>query len=518
MSYEKNICDLIIKICEENPDAVAISHRDEYITYHRLYHTARMNCVNLVNKTRNNETVLLLNTRSIPTYVGVLAILFSGCSYSPIDFAWPQHKIEQIIQVLKPKIIVGEANELKLFFKSHPELVNEIIPFEVQLTETNSQSLLLSFQDRYISANDTAYTLFTSGSTGVPKGVQISHKNLISFVENFNISYPLPRGLRFSQCFDLSFDVSIADMFVTWSNVGTLCVLDKAELTDPSEYIVREKIDFWFSTPTTPRLMYRLGSLTDHCFPNLKYSFFIGEPLTTNIVDIWHAAAPASKIVNAYGPTEATVLVSLFPQKSLGKKVDYVYDRVPIGKSLHAMEIKVIDEEDQECQPYIVGEVILHGDQIAKGYMNDIIKTAENFRAVPSLKDVNKWYFTGDLGFTDADGLLHFSGRKDDQIKIAGQRVELGDIEVNLQKSFDRLGIFVVPKKSQEGNIDHLVGVSSEPIDPEAISSAQKVFIRKRDKSFFPRKFIVIDALPVLDSGKIDRKKLETLISQKEKK
>ena len=272
--------------------------------------------------------------------------------------------------------------------------------------------------------------MFTSGSTGVPKGVPISHGNICSFLSNAMESYNLTAEDRLTQLFEHTFDLSIFDMFMAWSAGAATCILDDAVALDPGEYLRQQQISLWFSVPSLALRLARRGRLLPGSFPTLRWSLFCGEALSSEVAQSWHVAAPYSQIENLYGPTELTVACSRFtwtPSVPLG---DYEQGIVPIGKLFSNLKGKVVDEACEEVPCGDIGELCVAGGQTFSGYWGATEDDARAFISEVS-EDGWRYYRTGDL-VAQRNDVFVFCGRKDTQIKLGGHRIELGQVEAAL--------------------------------------------------------------------------------------
>lgn len=331
---------------------------------------------------------------------------------------------------------------------------------------------------------------------------------MAAFLRNLNLNYPVPVGFRSSQTFDLSFDLSVCDMFFTWTNSGTLCLLSEEEKLLPSEYIRREKIYFWYSVPTLANIMNRFGVVSPDAFPSLKHSLFCGEPLTLELAEKWSQAAPNSTVENVYGPTEATIHLTRRVYSPSDLECEFSNSILPIGNpfSDHAME--VVDEQGALVEQGTVGQLVFKGPQITMGYLHDLEKTKASFVEFEWDPSGDIWYKSGDLGFNNAYGDYECLGRLDSQIKIAGRRVELGEIENVLRKYPQLSDVCVVPVRNKDRAVELLVAFTTSHLsddEKDFIRSDSQLFL---ESIFYPSELITINKFPTTDSGKIDRNKL----------
>jgi amino acid adenylation domain-containing protein len=277
--------------------------------------------------------------------------------------------------------------------------------------------------------DDGAYLLYTSGSTGLPKGILVRQCNVMAYLRNVADRYaPLPSD-RFSQLFDLTFDLSLHDMFLCWGSGAALyCPPARARLA-PRDFVRRHELTMWFSVPSTAAMMQGLRMLRPGDFPTLRLSLFCGEALPKQIACAWAAAAPNSVVENLYGPTEATIAITAFRLPDDPAALDRLPDVTPIGTALPDQHTVLVDAADLPAEE---GELCLAGTQVTGGYWRQDDLTAQRF--VRFSWDDRIWYRTGDRARSSSEHGLMFLGRLDRQVKIAGYRIELDEIEAILQR------------------------------------------------------------------------------------
>jgi non-ribosomal peptide synthetase component F len=296
-------------------------------------------------------------------------------------------------------------------------------------------------------------------------------------------------------------------MFYTWSNGGTLCVVPEKEMLMPSDFIVNEKIDVWSSVPSIGSFMLSIGALEKGIFSNLKIVRFAGEPLSKKMAEAWQDAAPKSLIENHYGPTEATIDVTSFCYTNCDTKTTFSQG-VPIGRPMKNMTIEIIDSNTEKVARGVTGELVYKGPQITKGYLNDKDKTDSVFVQFDWDKSGDIWYKSGDLGFYNKDDNIEYSGRKDNQIKLGGRRIEIGEIEAVLSKFISLQDIVIVAIKDENQITTGCVAFTMNEINKEEQMRIRQESMQYLEQVFFPKKIITIKGFPRLSSGKIDRKEL----------
>jgi len=518
------ISEMIYNAMLEYNQLAALKIGERKFTYKELNNSALTIASMMLHEEINGKNIGIVGQRNFSAYAGILGTIYSGNTYVPINKKYPEQKIKDIINDADIEVLISSGkdwNQLNSIFNSVSTLKIVFIP-EGDIDKSNKKiKTVAEFEKRNIitrpvsvNADHNLYIMFTSGSTGKPKGVQVMHSNVASLIKSLVPIYEIEPGYNSSQSFDLSFDPSICDIFLTWYKGGTLCVLDEGELYCPSDYILREKIHFWHSVPTLANNIGRLGYLKPGVFSNLKYSIFAGEPLSVKLASQWARSSPNSRVENRYGPTELTVDVTqhIFVEDDQYKK--YNNGIVPIGKAFTNQKLKIIDENDKIIsEKYEKGELIVCGSQVTKGYLNDNEKTNQSFVRYNWDKGNDLWYKTGDLVFLNEDNNFEIIGRMDKQIKLGGRRFEIGEIEYILKEHGGLDEIVIVPKKDMAGAVEYIVGVTEKKLSEDEINIIQKKCRKHLESIFFPKEFRYIGEIPLTVSGKIDRVFLENIIS-----
>jgi amino acid adenylation domain-containing protein len=459
------------------------------------------------NEFSSAPLVAILAYRSIGAYSGVLGILASGRGYVPLNPRFPAARTlamlnfsgctslvvsPEVVNALDP-ILEGAKQSLLVVCLAGVDAwrLQRLHPRHRIVGEQSGTQLAGIDRTRVarIQSADPAYLLFTSGSTGIPKGIAISHGNVASYLNYTLGRYAFTPDDRFSQTFDMTFDLSVHDMFVCWSTGSCLVAMSHTTLVAPGRHIRDARLTVWFSVPSVIMFMQHLHLLRAGSFPLLRTSLFCGEPLLEIWASAWQDAAPNSVIDNVYGPTEATIAISHYRWNKLRRHNRCRSGLVPIGRLFSSQNCRVVD-----------GELWLAGDQIASGYLNDQARTEQHFVTIGR----NVWYRTGDLVTEDDDGDFHYLGRLDSQVQICGPRVELQEIESAIRQIAESDSVIAVPWPPQVGRADsiYVFIAASLPIDTTLIRRQSAEVL---PSYMVPADIFLADDIPVNANGKIDR-------------
>ena len=353
--------------------------------------------------------------------------------------------------------------------------------------------------------------MFTSGTTGIPKGVRVLDRNVGAYLDSIDEITRVTAEDRCTHLFDLSFDLSVHDLFVTWTAGANLFVLPKARTMEAVALVREHELTTWFSVPSTATFASRLGQLTSGTMPSLRLSLFCGEPLPMRLAQLWAQAAPNASLWNLYGPTEATIAFTAYEFDADASSGNHV--TVPLGWPLRGQQARVLRQDGSETPLGEEGELVLGGSQVTPGYINNPEANELRFFDEPGEDRPMRWYRTGDLvAASDSHGML-FRGRIDDQVKINGYRVELLEIDDVLRRAAETQEVAALPWPVSE------VGTSDQIIAFVCGSSVSPAEIRQRCRSLLPaymvpRQVRIINSMPTNTNGKIDRHALRRLMEQ----
>jgi amino acid adenylation domain-containing protein len=395
-----------------------------------------------------------------------------------------------------------------------PAALNGLKAEVVRLTGTRWRSRLPRTRPASscpLRPDDVAYILFTSGSTGEPKGLPIRHRHLDAYLAHCVARYEVAPGSRLSQTFDLTFDPSVFDMFVAWSGGATLVVPQGDEILLPARFVVDRRITHWFSVPSVVSIARRLRALTPGSMPGLRWSLFAGERLTLGQAAAWAAAAPGSTVENLYGPTESTITCTEYRlPRSIDRWPRTSNGTVPIGRPLPHLEAVVLTEAGARGDE---GELCVRGSQRFDGYLDPshdhghFVRYDGRAATIAGERPVaGDWYRTGDRVRWEDGQLVHL-GRLDDQVKIRGHRVELGEVEAVLREHPGVHDAVVVAETDDRDTRLHALYTGDAGLEGPLAT-----LVRDRLPAYMaPRGFRHVQSFPTNANGKLDRTELARL-------
>lgn len=487
------------------PDNPAIIIEDKTFSYKELMELAFVIAGEIRNSNLKNEKLIGVYTDySVHTYASIIAVLLNGSGFVPINKKFPDDKLQNIIKssgirgILCNEKSVGELRKLEHLSSIELLINDDVSPGDLTM---------LSVDLKVNKISDTAYVLFTSGSTGIPKGIGITYNNFETFIHAMTQSgrYDFNSSDKVLQIFELSFDVSIACTFIAWE-VGAALIPVHTEgivFIQALQSIQKYDITIVSMAPSALAYMKQLRLLEEFNFPQIRYTFLTGEALPYNLALAWKSIAPHSIIENAYGPTEVTVWSSMYRLNDETLK-EVVNGLVPIGTALAGLVTKVCDENGKEVKTGAFGELLLYGKQVANGYWNDAAKSGTSFIKFMEDEFPGNWYKTGDIVVENTNKNLMYINRKDNQVQINGFRVELGEIEFRIKEYTQKDAAVVLPFETNNA----LILLAFVEDIGDNVQDLKMYLASTLPSYMIPKKFYSISIMPLNNSGKIDRKKL----------
>jgi amino acid adenylation domain-containing protein len=510
-----------------NPEGLALELGRLSLSYQQLWdYAGKIAAVLIETCDPSEKTVAVLADRSIAAYGGILGVLGSGRGYVPLN---PKFPVERTLVMLLASgcrtLVVGQEcaavldsllarldRPLTWVLPDHSgEPERKISTVRHRFVSAPQLSRVAEPLDPKVDGNDTAYLLFTSGSTGVPKGVAVSQSNAVAYMEYAARRFGIHGGDRCSQNFDLTFDLSVHDLFTCWDAGAALCPYAEKTLT-PATLVNEMNLTVWFSVPSVAMFASKLGFLQPGAFPTLRWSLFCGEALSSSLAAAWQQAANNSILENLYGPTEATIAITRYRWNSLSSPAECVSGLVPIGWPFDGQQVCVVNENLDSVPQGAIGELCLAGSQVSQGYWNDAEKTAQSFVHLEHVGD-QLWYRTGDLVSQDERGCLFYSGRSDFQVKVNGYRVELQEIDLVLREAARSELAIAIPWPLSGSSASGIVAVLSD-CDPALDYQIIEACKDKLPRYMVPSRIHHLARIPLNVNGKIDRGKVAEMLSK----
>jgi amino acid adenylation domain-containing protein/non-ribosomal peptide synthase protein (TIGR01720 family) len=473
--------ELITAQIAANPDTIALSSAEETLTYREFGQRTDQLARLLVERGIGAEDVVaLVLPKSVRNTVAQVAVYRAGAAYQPIDPAYPDQRIQWMLGDARP-VLVLTLTEHEHRLSGWPTLVVD-------------RPMAAASATRIVPprAANTAYLMYTSGSTGTPKGVRVTHAGLVNIARTGIADYDIRPGDRVLHCASPSFDPSVQELAMALLAGATLVIPPAGPLlgADLLDFLRTERITYTTMTPVTLATM----SYSDGELPDLRTLVVGGDVCPADLVDRW---AGERRMINAYGPTEATVAVTW------SRPLSPASGPPPLGGPIDNTRVHVLDELLRQVPIGVRGELHVSGTGLARGYHDRPGLTAARFVANPFGPPGRRMYATGDVVRWRAAGQLEFAGRVDDQVKIRGIRIEPGEIEAALRAHPAIVDAVVVAHEDKPG-VRRLVAYVVAGQAPD--SAELRMFLRERlPEHLVPAAFVTLAALPLRASGKLDR-------------
>lgn len=500
----KNIITVFEQVAKDNSTRTAYDEMGKTTSYAEL-HAAIDTLAAWLSKQAlpAKSPIMVYGDHQVEMIISFLAALKAGHTYIPVSTGSAIPRMQSILDTATPAMIIAIDD----FPSTELQFTAPVVKGK-QLTEILATPQ--SFETTsMINGDDLAYVLFTSGTTGSPKGVEVSHDNFMTFVDwvlsdEFNIK----EHANFLGQPPYSFDLSNMYWLPALLSGGTIKALPHNVVENFGQMFTALPnlgLNVFVGTPSFADMLMLSPAFNEKQMAELKTFMFCGEELTVKTAKALHQRFPNAKIYNTYGPTETTVAVSGI---EITPAIIDNNDRLPVGYAKPGVELSIWDGETRITEPGKQGEIIISGNSVARGYMNNPEKTAKSFFKIDGVPA----YRTGDAGTLDADGLLHHKGRMDFQIKLHGFRVELDEVRASLEKSPLIKQAVAVPKYNKDGKATHLIAY----VIPKEASDDDAALTKKIRESLqglimpymLPTQFIYRDSFPMSANGKIAVKQM----------
>ncbi len=445
-----------------------------------------------------NKRVAVLCTDDVRTYSSLIAIWFSGCAYVPLGLHNPVERNLAILKEAAIDIIISTENMEDERYKS----------FTI-VKPCFDQTSTKEFKLPDIKENDLAYILFTSGSTGLPKGVPISHKNLNAFILSFDkLGFNINSLDRCLQMYELTFDLSIVSFLIPILNGSCVYTVPNNGLKylNVLKLIKERRLTVIQIVPSIIKLLRPLLQRVN--LPDVRLCILGGEATYIDLLVPWSKSLPNCHVCNMYGPTEATIYCMYY--KYSPEKVKNYNGLFAIGKGMEGVELIIINDNNEMVNANEKGELCISGHQVTSGYLNNQSKNNSSFIKIFQSANEKFFYKTGDMCYYDEEGDIYYCGRFDNQVKIQGFRVELSEIEFSVREKFN-LNNVAIPKENKSGTLELVLAIENNENNEEEIINYLK---RKLPEYMIPSSTFSMKEFPLNSSGKTDRNKIKAALDE----
>lgn len=498
------------------PDKAAVRCNGSVLTYAGLDELSDRIAGALCSRgVGRGDAVALYLDRSADSIAALFGILKAGCAYVPLDTTAPAARIRYQVSDARAVAAITDhllsENDIPIFFSGTG------IKHILRLALISAQGVM----DRAeimacprikegavsVDEHDIAYILYTSGTTGDPKGVELTHRNALSFVDWACGHFGIGEADVLSNHAPLHFDLSVLDIFAAASTGAELCIVPQGLSCFPASlarFVADERITVWYSVPSVIVQMIAHGTLESKDLTRLRLIAYAGEALSFKYINALHCLAPRAAVANLYGLTETNVITCYdLPANRTDLDTD-----VPLGLPCPYADIRVVDGNAAPVADGMEGELAVSGDSVMRSYRGDETRTRQVLRTCSISGSTKQWLFTGDIVVRAPDGTLSFRSRRDDMVKVRGNRVSLSDVRAVLcrHEAVRECAVLAQPDPAGGSRLSAYIVLNGPDEDAESLLRAW--LAETVPASMVPADIMFCDVLPKTSNGKIDTERL----------
>jgi len=482
---------------------------EQYYTYENFIQRISSIIINI--RDLPDDNIAIIAHEDIDSYAAIFAIWFTGKAYIPLNPDTPNERNQNIIDQVSIATVLDSNSEITSFYNAHTLCTRSFVSAEYSSSFGLLKKIVADINKNENFDLQLAYVLFTSGSTGIPKGVPITKANVASFTEAFwAMGYKISETDRCLQMFELTFDLSVMSYLIPLLKGACVYTIPKNKIKYSYIFELMDEHALTVSLMVPSILNYLRKYFEEIDCPQMRYSLFCGEALNENICEEWSKCIPNARIDNVYGPTEDTIFCTYYTFRR-DMENDSHNGVLSIGKSMLNNIAVVFDENNKVSDINQCGELCLAGAQLTPGYINNAQLNRERFFTSIYNGVEIKFYKTGDLCVLRENGHIDYIGRKDFQAKIQGYRVELSEVEYHVKEATNHIiNLIALATENKTGNNEIALIFESDPFDTTFILEYMKA---KVPAYMVPTKYFFAKPFPLNTNEKTDRRKLETMFN-----
>ncbi len=487
--FAQYILDPLINALEIHKDKNAFLINEQFYSYNEFAQSISKIRAALKSSEANCNNIGLVANDDIETYASIFAIWLEGCAYVPLH---PQQPIERSLEIIsQADINLVLDSSLKTSFTDVAIIATTTLLFEE-----------FDLQPKSTQEETLAYILFTSGSTGIPKGVQITRKNVGAFMKSFwETGFLINENDKCLQCFDLTFDVSVQSFLTPLTKGACTYTIPHDQIKYSYVYGLLEDQQMTFGAMAPSMIRYLRPYFDEINIPSMRYNILTAEASPVDLIVEWSKCIPNAEIFDFYGPTEATIYCTYqkFNRDGLNKQLNGM---LSIGKAMPGLNAIIIDEDKKILRSNQKGELCVSGNQLTPGYWKNPQKNGESFFELEVDGAQKRYYKTGDSCYFDEDGDIMMAGRLDYQVKIQGYRIELGEIEFHAREFLKGQNAVAIAFNNQMDNTEIALFIEGIVIDEAMLL---EYLNGKMPYYMIPTKILTESQFELNKSGKVDR-------------